>query len=84
MLIAEIYITPKKTVSDPQGLTVKHGLDSLGFKGVSHVRVGKFLVITLETSDKAKAHKEVDSMCKKLLANPVIEDYVFKIIESDK
>jgi phosphoribosylformylglycinamidine synthase subunit PurS len=79
MLTAKIYITPKKTVSDPQGITVKHGLESLGFKGISKARVGKFVVIELDTNDKAKANSQIDSMCKKLLANPIIEDYSFVI-----
>jgi len=81
MLRAEINVTLKKTVSDPQGLTIKHALESLGYKGLADVRIGKFLIIRLEHKDKKKAEKEVGQMCKKLLANLVIEDYRFNIIE---
>lgn len=79
MLIAEIHITPKKTVTDPQGITVKHGLESLGFKSIEQTHVGKFVTIELKHDDKEKAKEQVDQMCKKLLANPVIEDYSFVI-----
>ncbi|MFH1283267.1 MAG: phosphoribosylformylglycinamidine synthase subunit PurS [bacterium] len=79
MLKAEIYITPKKTVSDPQGLTIKHALESLGFKNNEQVRIGKFVTVELNLKDVKKAQKQVDEMCKKLLANPVIEDYSFVI-----
>jgi len=79
MLQAEIYITLKKTVSDPQGLTIKHGLESLGFESLEEVRIGKLVIIKLDTDDQKAAESELDQMCKKLLANPIIEDYRFTI-----
>ena len=81
MLSAKINVTLKKTVSDPQGLAVKHALESLDYKGLTDVRIGKFMIIKLDYQDKRKAEEEVDQMCKKLLVNPIIEDYCFTIKE---
>jgi len=81
MLQAEIHITLKKVVSDPQGLTIKHALSSLNYKEVGEVRVGKLISIKLNLNSKEEAEKKLDQMCKKLLANPIIEDYRFKIEE---
>jgi len=81
MLQAEIHITLKKVVSDPQGLTIKHALDSLNYKEVGEVRVGKLITVKLNIKSKKEAEKRLDQMCKKLLANPIIEDYSFKIEE---
>lgn len=79
MLEAEVYITLKKTVADPQGLTIKHALESLGYKSAEDVRIGKLVTLKLNVEDKKKAEKQINEMCKKLLANPIIEDYSFKI-----
>ena len=79
MLKAEINITLKRTVADPQGLTVKHALESLGYKDLAEVRIGKLVVIKLNFKDKKRAQQQINQMCKKLLANPIIEDYHFKI-----
>ena len=81
MLSADIHITVKKTVADPQGLTIKHALESLGYKEVKEVRMGKLISIKLDIDDKKKAKEKVSQMCKKLLANPIIEDYSFIIRE---
>ncbi len=81
MLEVEIYIRLKKTVSDPQGLTVKHALQSLGYQNLEEVRVGKFITVKLNSKDKKEAKQRIDEMCQKLLANPIIEDYSFKIEE---
>ena len=81
MLEVEIYITLKKTVSDPQGLTIKRALDSLGYQNLEEVRVGKLVTIKLRSKNKEEAKQKVDEMCQKLLANPIIEDYSFKIKE---
>jgi phosphoribosylformylglycinamidine synthase len=66
-------------VADPQGLTIKHALDSLNYQGIEEVRIGKLITIKLNVGDKEKAEREIDDMCKKLLANPIIEDYSFDI-----
>ncbi|NQT29006.1 MAG: phosphoribosylformylglycinamidine synthase subunit PurS [Candidatus Saganbacteria bacterium] len=79
MYEAQVKITLKKTVADPQGLTLKHSLESLGFSGIENVRMGKFIVIKLAAKDEKKAAAEADEACKKLLANPIIEDYSFKV-----
>jgi phosphoribosylformylglycinamidine synthase PurS subunit len=79
MLKAEINITLKRTVADPQGLTIKHALESLGYKDLTDIRMGKFVIIKLNCKDKKRAQQQIDQMCKKLLANPIIEDYHFKI-----
>ena len=81
MLKVNVYITLKKTVSDPQGLAIKHALESLGYQNLEKVRVGKLVTIKLSSKDKEEAKKKVDEMCQKLLANPVIEDYSLKIEE---
>ena len=81
MLEARIHVTLKKSVLDPQGDTVKSGLASLGFSGVADCRIGKFMVLRLSGTDPVKAKPQVDEMCRRLLANPVIEEYVFEISE---
>ncbi len=75
MFKAEIKITLKKTVADPQGLTVKHALEALNFSGIEQVRMGKFITVELKAKD------EVQNMCQKLLANPIIEDFSFELKE---
>jgi phosphoribosylformylglycinamidine synthase PurS subunit len=79
MYLAKIYVTLKPTVNDPQGLTVRGGLHSLGFENVQSVRVGKYMEVRLDRADRAKAEEQVREMCHKLLANPVIEDYRFEL-----
>ena len=78
-MIARVVVMPKRVVNDPQGVTVKHGLNSLGFTEVSEVRVGKHLEVMLESPSVEDARARVEEMCRKLLANGVIEDYVFEI-----
>jgi phosphoribosylformylglycinamidine synthase PurS subunit len=79
MLKAEIHITLKKTVVDPQGQVVKHALETLGFSGIDQVRCGKIIALQLNLRSKEKAVKQIEAMCKKLLANPIIEDYRIQI-----
>jgi phosphoribosylformylglycinamidine synthase len=78
-LIARIVVTPKPVVNDPQGITVRQGLATLGFREVSDVRVGKYIEVSLEAETEHQAHQRVEAMCKQLLANHVIEDYRFEI-----
>ncbi|MFC1848040.1 phosphoribosylformylglycinamidine synthase subunit PurS [Chloroflexota bacterium] len=82
MYLAKIYVTLKPTVNDPQGLTVRGGLHTLGFENVQSVRVGKYMEVRLDRADRAKAEEQVREMCRKLLANPVIEDYRFELEDS--
>ena len=78
-MIAKIYITLKSGVLDPQGKTIHHALDSLGYNEVEGVRLGKYVLIHLNDGDPEKAKVRIDEMCQKLLANPVIEEYRFEI-----
>ena len=75
-----VVITLKKDVLDPQGKVIKQTLDGMGFEGINEVRQGKYFEIDTNESDKKKAEEKVEEMCRKLLANLVIED--FKIIGS--
>lgn len=79
MLTAKIYVTLKSGVLDAQGDTVRSALETLGFKGLADVRVGKFMVLTLNGLTQEEATAQVEEMCKRLLANPVIEDYHFEL-----
>lgn len=72
---ARVHVTLKQGVLDPQGKAVAHALDSLGFSGVNDVRQGKYLELDLAETDPDKARATVDDMCRKLLANMVIENY---------
>tara|TARA_B100001175_G_C19415132_1_gene593232 strand:+ start:722 stop:964 length:243 start_codon:yes stop_codon:yes gene_type:complete len=75
-----VVITLKKDVLDPQGKVIHQTLDGMGFDNINEVRQGKYFEINTKETDKKKANDKVEEMCKKLLANLVIEDY--KIIES--
>jgi phosphoribosylformylglycinamidine synthase len=76
---ARVVVTPKPVVNDPQGITVKHGLATLGFTEVSDVRVGKYIEVSLEAGSEHEARQRVEAMCRQLLANHVIEDFRFEI-----
>ena len=77
-----VYVTPKQGILDPQGVAVERSLPALGFDGVSEVRVGKFIELQIDLADGTpadQARSEIDEMCRKLLANPIIEDYTFTV-----
>jgi phosphoribosylformylglycinamidine synthase len=77
-----VYVTPKHGILDPQGVAVERSLPALGFDGVSGVRVGKFIELQIDLADGTpadQARSEIDEMCRKLLANPIIEDYTFTV-----
>ena len=74
-----VIITLKKDVLDPQGKVIHQALDGMGFNNVNEVRQGKYFEIDIKESDPKKAKDKVEEMCKKLLANLVIENY--KIID---
>ena len=75
-----VIITLKKNVLDPQGKVIHQTLGGMGFNNVNEVRQGKYFEIDIKENDKKKAEEKAEDMCKKLLANLVIEDY--KIIGS--
>ena len=83
-MIARVIVVPKPVVNDPQGLTVKQGLASLGFREVTDVRVGKYIEVNLEGSNEHEARRRVEEMCRQLLANHVIEDFQFDIDPGQK
>lgn len=78
---AKIYITLKNGVLDPQGKAVAGALANLGFSEVGDVRQGKFIEIELTERNKEKAAENVKQMCEKLLANTVIENYQFDLVD---
>jgi phosphoribosylformylglycinamidine synthase PurS subunit len=80
-VIARVVIVPKPVVNDPQGVTVRRGLNSLGFAEVEDVRVGKYLEVRLDGGSADEARRRVDEMCRRLLANQVIEDYRFEVVQ---
>ena len=73
--LAEVVISLKPVVNDPQGLTVRAGLHQLGFDEVTEVRVGKHIALEVDGDSEAEVHRRVAEMCERLLRNPVIEDY---------
>lgn len=79
MYLAKVYITLKPTVNDPQGLTIKGALHNLGFASVEDVRAGKYIEVRIKENNLTKAKEQVNEMCRKLLANPVIEKYSFEV-----
>ncbi len=79
--LARVDVTLKPAVNDPQGNTIRDALHALGFPEVGAVRAGKYMEIKLDTASRKKAEEQVTEMCKKLLANPVIEDFRFEIVE---
>ncbi len=81
MFLARVYVTLKPTVNDPQGLTIRGALHSLGFAGVESVRAGKYMEIRLNAANRKQAEAQLKEMCRKLLANPVIEDFRFELAE---
>ncbi|USG66398.1 phosphoribosylformylglycinamidine synthase subunit PurS [Brevibacillus ruminantium] len=81
MYKAVVYVTLRQSVLDPQGHAVKGALHSLGFDEVKDVRIGKYMEVELDTSDRSQAEERISAMCEKLLANTVIEDYRFEIVE---
>ena len=76
---ARVHVTLKPGVLDPQGKAIEHALGTLGFPGVSDVRQGKVIELTLSEADPEKARSDLQAMCEKLLANTVIENYAIEL-----
>jgi phosphoribosylformylglycinamidine synthase len=76
---AKIHVTLKQGILDPQGKAIEHALDSLGFRNAANVRVGKYMELDVKETDKTKAEAQVKSMCEKLLANTIIEEYRYEL-----
>jgi phosphoribosylformylglycinamidine synthase PurS subunit len=76
---AKVHVTLKQVILVPQGKAIEHALDSLGFKTAANVRVGKYMELDVNETDKAKAEAQVKQMCEKLLANTIIEEYRYEL-----
>jgi phosphoribosylformylglycinamidine synthase subunit PurS len=73
--LAEVRVTPRAGLLDPEGKAVQSALHTLDFPSVDEVRMGRLLKIRLHAASEAEAEAQLDAMCRKLLANPVTEDY---------
>jgi phosphoribosylformylglycinamidine synthase len=76
---ARVFVSPKPAILDPQGKAIASSLQSMGYGEVSDARVGKLIVLRMEAQDRAAAASRVDEMCRRLLANEVIEEYRYEI-----
>lgn len=79
MFTSKINIRIRDTILDPQGKAVEHSLKSLGFDSVVDTRIGKYIELKIDAATEEDAKKITDDTCRKLLANPVMEDYEFSI-----
>jgi phosphoribosylformylglycinamidine synthase len=79
---ADVRVLLKPSVNDPQGLSIRGALHSLGFASVEEVRAGKLIQVQLTAPDRAAAASAVERMCAQLLANPVIETYAYDLAEA--
>ncbi len=80
MYKVKIYVTLRESVLDPQGKAVTNSLNALHYQEVTDVRIGKYMELKVEKSDR-NIHEVIDEICDKLLANPVIEDYRYEVEE---
>ncbi|MEO8512404.1 MAG: phosphoribosylformylglycinamidine synthase subunit PurS [Ignavibacteria bacterium] len=80
MYSSKIKVTLRKSILDPQGKAVEHSLQSLGFKNIIDTRIGKFVELKIDTKSEEEAQLITDEVCKKLLANQVMEDYEFEVV----
>ncbi|MBD2430721.1 MAG: phosphoribosylformylglycinamidine synthase subunit PurS [Mastigocladus sp. ERB_26_2] len=78
---AKIFVTLRPSVLDPAGVAVQSGLKQLGYNNVEQVRIGKYIEVTLISPDENSARQNLDQICDQMLANPVIENYRFELIE---
>jgi phosphoribosylformylglycinamidine synthase PurS subunit len=81
MAKARVIITLRKTIMDAQGQTVEKALHNLGYAGARNVRIGKYITMEVNGAPKEQVASRVDEMCRKLLANPIIEDFSVQIDE---
>lgn len=83
MYKAQIKVTLRKSILDPQGKTVEHSIQSLGYKDVVDTRIGKYVELKIDSSSEEEAKKITKAVCSKLLANPVMEDYEYTIVNEN-
>ncbi|MBD0263497.1 MAG: phosphoribosylformylglycinamidine synthase subunit PurS [Tolypothrix sp. Co-bin9] len=79
--LAKIFVTLRPSVLDPAGVAVQSGLQQMGYDNVEQVRIGKYIELTITSPDEKTARQNLDSICDQMLANPVIENYRFDLIE---
>jgi len=79
MRTARIFVSPKKSILDPQGKAVRHALESLGFQRIQEVRIGKYIELKLDQEDSGEVEETVKKMCEALLVNSLIEEYTLEI-----
>lgn len=80
MYRVSVYVTPKHGVVDPQGAVIERALPALGHSTAGNIRVGRYITLDVEGNDSDKVKADVDDMCRRLLANTIIEDYRFDIV----
>jgi len=76
---ANVYVSLKKSVLDPQGKTIHGALRKMGYEGVSDIRQGKYFEITLHGMDETTARQEIERMAREVLTNPVIEEFHYSL-----
>jgi phosphoribosylformylglycinamidine synthase subunit PurS len=81
---ADVHVRLRPGIADPEGQTIAGGLRSLGFASVAEVRAGKLLRVTFEADDREAAEAMVDAMCRRLLANPVMETADWEIAAAER
>ncbi len=81
---ATVTVYPRREILDPQGKAIRDALGRIGFEGIEDVRAGKSFEIELAEEDREAAGKVLDEMCRKLLANPVVEDYEIELDGGDR
>jgi phosphoribosylformylglycinamidine synthase subunit PurS len=79
--LAKIFVTLRPSVLDPAGVAVRSGLQQLGYDNVDQVRIGKYIELSITSSDENTARQNLDRICDQMLSNPVIENYRFDLIE---
>jgi phosphoribosylformylglycinamidine synthase PurS subunit len=75
----KITVTLRKSILDPQGKAIEHAISTLGYTQVSGVRTGKLIEFKIDCATRDEAERVTNELCKKLLANPVMEDYAYSI-----
>ncbi len=78
---AKIWVTLRTSVLDPAGVAVESGLSHLGYDNVEQIRIGKYIELLITTKNEKEANQQLNAICDQMLANPVIENYRFELIE---
>ncbi|MGI6604744.1 MAG: phosphoribosylformylglycinamidine synthase subunit PurS [Firmicutes bacterium] len=83
MYLVKVYVTPKKGILDPQGVTIKDALEAMEYRNLVQVRVGKYMELMLDAPSREVAYQQAEEMARSLLANLVIEDYRLEVEEAE-